>query len=184
MKKIWIVVDMQEDFISGVLSNENAQRIVPKICDLVKNLGKDDVLIFTQDTHNEDDYYNTIEGKILPMHCDWMSSGWHVNKSIIDSANENSNLPPYITIEKQSFGYEYWYNELNRLIEIEGFEEVHICGTVTEICVINNALEVATAFPAIPIFVHANLCAGLTEEGHNSALKVMKTNFINVVEGD
>ena len=37
MKKLLIVVDMQNDFIDGALGSEEAKAIVPKVIDKIKN---------------------------------------------------------------------------------------------------------------------------------------------------
>ena len=62
-----IVVDMQNDFISGSLGSPHTADIVVNVVDKVKNFnGK---VIFTRDTHSAD-YMNTQERKKLPVtHC-------------------------------------------------------------------------------------------------------------------
>jgi nicotinamidase-related amidase len=63
MRKVIVVIDMQNDFIDGALGTKEAQAMLP--C-LVKKLEqeKDALLIFTQDTHGSD-YMETQEGKIF-----------------------------------------------------------------------------------------------------------------------
>ena len=70
MRKVLVVVDMQNDFIDGVLGTPEAQAIVPNVVEKIKNVDKENTLIlFTKDTHY-DDYLETLEGKILPVpHC-------------------------------------------------------------------------------------------------------------------
>ena len=60
MKKLIVVVDMQNDFIDGALGTQEAQQMLPK---LVKKLEqeKEAELIFTLDTHNQY-YMDTQEG--------------------------------------------------------------------------------------------------------------------------
>ena len=69
-KKVLIVVDVQNDFVTGSLGTPEAQAIVPKIKEKFeeyKNNG--DYVVYTMDTHNSD-YLNTSEGKKLPVeHC-------------------------------------------------------------------------------------------------------------------
>ena len=52
-KKILVVIDMQNDFISGVLGTPEAQAIVSKVVDKIKAKNYD-LLIATQDTHLDD----------------------------------------------------------------------------------------------------------------------------------
>ena len=55
MRKLLIVVDMQNDFIDGSLGTKEAQAIVPKVAEKIRTYKEDgwDV-IFTMDTHKED----------------------------------------------------------------------------------------------------------------------------------
>jgi nicotinamidase-related amidase len=54
--KFLIVVDMQNDFITGSLGSKLAENIVPNVVERVKNCGGK--IIFTRDTHFEN-YSNT-----------------------------------------------------------------------------------------------------------------------------
>ena len=76
MQDILIVVDMQNDFISGALGTVEAQAIVPKVVEKVK--GFTGRVIFTRDTHFEN-YLSTQEGRNLPVpHCIKGSDGWQI----------------------------------------------------------------------------------------------------------
>lgn len=48
-KKVLIVVDMQEDFVSGSLGTKEAQAIVPRVAEKAAHF--DGTVIFTLDTH-------------------------------------------------------------------------------------------------------------------------------------
>ena len=63
-KKVLIVVDMQEDFVSGSLGTKEAQAIVPRVAEKAAHF--DGTVIFTLDTHGAD-YLKTQEGRILPV---------------------------------------------------------------------------------------------------------------------
>lgn len=66
-EKVLIVVDMQEDFVSGSLGTKEAQAIVPRVAEKAAHF--DGTVIFTLDTHGAD-YLKTQEGRILPVpHC-------------------------------------------------------------------------------------------------------------------
>ena len=67
-KKILVVVDAQNDFITGVLGNKECNVATNVIADEIRS-GKYDDVIFTRDTHDEN-YLNTQEGRKLPVaHC-------------------------------------------------------------------------------------------------------------------
>ena len=68
MAKALIVVDMQNDFVTGSLGTKEAQEMLPRLVAKLEGVAdKRSVdVIFTQDTHKED-YLNTQEGKFLPV---------------------------------------------------------------------------------------------------------------------
>lgn len=67
MKKILVVVDMQNDFVDGSLGSKQAEAIVPAAAKKIKSFDGD--IFVTLDTHFEN-YLETAEGKKLPVeHC-------------------------------------------------------------------------------------------------------------------
>ena len=79
MKKTLIVVDMQNDFITGSLGTKEAQAIVQNVRNKIGEYQeRGDEIIFTRDTH-QTDYLNTPEGKKLPVeHCIEGTKGWQI----------------------------------------------------------------------------------------------------------
>ena len=68
MKKVLVVVDMQNDFIDGALGTKEAQAIVGRVAEKIRTYPADRIYA-TRDTH-EEDYLETSEGKNLPVpHC-------------------------------------------------------------------------------------------------------------------
>ena len=166
--KFLIVVDMQNDFISGSLGSEDAINIVPRVVEKVKSYqGK---VIFTRDTHYEN-YLETQEGKNLPVkHCVKESLGWQI-------CNE---LTPYVinVVDKITFGSVDLADKIRSFGE--DIEEIELCGLCTDICVISNAMILKSAFPETKIIVDGNLCAGVTKQSHQNALLAMKMVQVDV----
>ena len=79
MSNVLIVIDMQNDFVTGSLGNKDAQMIVPNVKAKIKEYAdRGDRIIFTRDTH-QTDYLDTPEGKKLPVeHCIY---GWMADRS-------------------------------------------------------------------------------------------------------
>ena len=79
MGKVLIVIDMQNDFVTGTLGNKEAQAIVLNVQAKVKEYAdRGDRIIFTRDTHGEN-YLDTPEGKKLPVkHCINGTEGWQI----------------------------------------------------------------------------------------------------------
>lgn len=177
MKKILVVVDMQNDFVDeNVLGNAECKAVIPKIKEKIEN-GQYDHIIFTKDTHN-DDYLETQEGKNLPVkHCILGSDGWALVKEINDAAkNSSAKTIEYIT--KDTFGSK----ELGQSIaDIKEDKEVEMVGVCTGICVISNALLIKAFNPEVKITVDSNCCACVTPKSHETALEAMKLCQINII---
>ena len=79
MGKVLIVIDMQNDFVTGTLGNKEAQAIVLNVQAKVKEYAdRGDRIIFTRDTHGEN-YLDTPEGKKLPVKlCIIGTEGWQI----------------------------------------------------------------------------------------------------------
>jgi len=182
--KILIVVDMQNDFVTGSLGSKAAEDIVEDVKDMVleyKKLGYP--VIFTRDTHSKN-YLNKKEAEKLPVeHCIKGSYGWQ----IVDSLNTEG----FRVVNKNTFGSKKLPNvvvqELKNWIKANGkgnglevLDEIVIVGLCTDICVISNAIILKSALPEINITVMDELCAGITEESHDNALNAMKMCHIDI----
>ena len=124
--KTLIVIDMQNDFISGPLGTPEAQAIIPNVKKKIDEyVYRGDEVIFTRDTHATNTYLKTSEGRHLPIkHCIYGTHGWMVADEVAAPGCKHINKP--------TFGWMYWSNHL--------FEEIEIIGVCTDICVISNAL--------------------------------------------
>ena len=179
MKKALVVVDMQNDFITGSLENDDAKNIVGNVVDLI-NMFKNDVsedegtIFVTMDTHHED-YLNTFEGKNLPVkHCIEGTNGWQLNANIQCALDDLKNV---IILKKETFGSE----DLPNVLRLSGkYDEIIMCGLCTDICVVTNALLLRTAFPNTKISIFEQCCAGTSTSRHNAAIETMKSCQINI----
>ena len=173
MKKILIVVDMQNDFVDGALGTQEAVEIVGNV--VSKIAGFDGRILATLDTHHSD-YLNTAEGKKLPVpHCIGGTQGWLLNGRVLYALSEKD----YKTIEKPTFGSTQLVEELRRIREQEEIE-VELIGLCTDICVVSNALLLKAHFPEMRISVDASCCAGVTPGTHQAALETMKMCQIDI----
>ena len=168
--KTLIVIDMQNDFITGPLGTPEAQAIVPNVKKKIEDYkARGDKIIFTRDTHYSD-YLKTQEGKYLPVpHCVHGTPGWCI-------ADELGSGVDHAVIDKRTFGFADWYY----WVEADT-ESIEIVGVCTDICVVSNALILKTQLPKTKIIVDASCCAGVTPEKHKAALEVMKSCQIEVV---
>ena len=173
--KTLIIVDMQNDFITGPLGTPEAREVEDRIADWLEHFSYD-MIMLTRDTHY-DYYYDTQEGKKLPIiHCVDQSNGWQISEKITEAINK-SNIP-WGYIDKRTFGFSMWEETPLRGKEND---EILIVGVCTDICVISNALILKSQYPEATIRVISSLCAGTTPEMHEKALAVMRSCQIEVI---
>ena len=173
MRKILVVIDMQNDFIDGSLGTKEAQQIVPRVVEKMKEYDPWNIYL-TRDTHYEN-YLDTQEGRNLPVeHCIEGTHGWQLNAAVAKAAEKAT------VIDKPTFGS----NRLAGILMTERAQEaleIELVGLCTDICVITNAMMTKGALPEVPLFVRADCCAGVTPESHETALNAMKMCQISIL---
>ena len=174
MKKILLVIDMQNDFIDGALGTPEAVAIVENVKAKILSYPKENVFA-TRDTHT-DLYMDTQEGRNLPVpHCIRGTKGWEIRPDIAEL------IFPEHVIDKPTFGS----TQLAKLMEIlehredEGIE-IELIGLCTDICVVSNALLIKATLPETPISCDASCCAGVTPAKHEAALETMRSCQIKI----
>jgi len=179
MKKLLVVVDVQNDFVTGSLGSPQAQAVVPNIVKAVMEhcSKKNNITIFTKDCHFED-YLQTSEGKKLPIpHCVWATNGI----CFVPELEAISNSI-YRVFQKSTFAFQDWGTYFEENTGFVAEDEIRIIGLVTDVCVIANAIMIKTFAPdGVRVIVDASCCAGTSEEMHNKALDVMQGLQIEVI---
>lgn len=200
--KAVVFVDVQNDFIDGALRNEHAIEVTPKIVEFAKTCVDEGCHIYaTQDTHEKTVYNNeeslgqemqleaksgymtTLEGHKLPVeHCIEDADGWKIDSRLSDVLTGHCKF-----ITKRTFGSFDLANLLNRdgfgKSESErhtGADEIVLCGFCTDICVMANAVILRAAFPNVKITVMKDLCAGVTNDTHEAALKALAMQQVDI----
>lgn len=172
MKKLLIIVDVQNDFVDGALGTKEAVAMIPNLVEKIK--GWDGDIICTRDTHF-DNYMETKEGKHLPVtHCIYGTDGHKINPDVLNALAEVEN---YTVMNKSTFGS----TTLPKSILEFGYDYIELVGLCTDICVISNALLLKAYYPEIDIAVDASCCAGVTPESHAAAITTMKMCQIDVI---
>ena len=171
--KTLIVVDYQVDFVSGSLGFPEAAELEPVIIGKINECRKaGGQVIFTLDTHGEN-YLSTSEGKKLPVvHCIKGTAGHALYGRVAAAVR-----PEDIVIEKPAFGS----LELADLLRRLNPDEVELCGLVTDICVVSNAIIAKAALPESRIVVDSRACATADPQSHIRALEVMQGVQIDVI---
>lgn len=178
---ILVVVDMQNDFVTGALGTPEAQAIVQKVVEKIKNWKGE--ILYTRDTHFEN-YLETQEGKHLPVkHCVQGTWGWQLVDAVDAMIPDKENCSICNKFTFGSNGLQEDIRIYGAITERPGLEvnSITLIGLCTDICVISNALLLKAALPEVPIIVDASCCAGVTPESHKNALAAMKMCQIEIV---
>src|SRR5215217_9616690 len=133
-KAALIVVDMQNDFVKegGSLVVPDAEGTIPAVrglLDLARQSGMK--VVFTQDTHTEDD----PEWDIWPEHVREGSWGWQIVDELSPRENE-------LVIRKVRYDA-FYGTHLDHFLRLWGVDTLILCGTVANICVHYTAASAA-----------------------------------------
>ena len=173
-EKVLIVVDMQKDFVDGVLGTKEAQAIVPAVVEKIKSF--DGTVIYTRDTH-QSDYMETQEGKKLPVpHCMEGSEGWE----LIEPLDKLQKQAGAVIYDKPTFGSVALADDLKKEYDKGVIKEVELICVCTDICVVSNALLIKANMPELTVKLDASCCAGVTVEKHEAALETMRSCQVEV----
>ena len=170
MKRLLVIVDMQNDFLTGALANENAERVLANVKAKLEKARLENIeVVFTRDTHFEN-YLSTQEGKNLPVpHCIKGTWGWNIADGLYEGNERVFDKPVFGSIELATF------------VKEGGYTDVEVVGVCTDICVVSNVLLIKAYCPETAVVVDSDCCAGVTKESHESALKTMASCQVSVL---
>ncbi len=171
MKNLLVVVDYQNDFVNGALGFAGAEELAPGIAAAVEEtLLAGGFVLFTRDTHGPD-YLQTREGRYLPVpHC---LAGTQGHQLFGPLHRYEENPPARVSIiDKPTFGSPDVVAAAEALCGGPP-HSIRVCGVVTDICVIANALLLHTGFPAAGVRVLGALCGSGNRQNAQKALDVL-----------
>lgn len=166
--KLLIIVDFQNDFVDGTLGFDKAKELDDRIVERIKEY---DDIIFTLDTHDEN-YLDTFEGKHLPVkHCIKNTYGHNVygkTKNFLSKAVKVFEKPTFPSLELANY------------LKNTKYDEVELCGLVSNICVLSNVIMVKSALPNAKIIVDKSLTSSFDEDLNNKTFDILKGIHIEV----
>lgn len=171
--KLLLVIDYQNDFVSGALGFAGAEKLEPIIVAKIRQYkDRGDDVAFTLDTHSED-YLTTQEGRNLPvLHCVRDTWGWQLAGAVAGQCDQTT--PQFI---KDTFGS----LKLANWLAGRDYEAIELVGLVSNICVISNAVLAKAALPQAAILVDAAATASHDPALHAKALDVLEGLQIAVI---
>ena len=131
----------------------------------------DGEIIVTQDTHFKN-YLDSAEGKKLPVeHCIKDSEGHKLFGNVANMASEYD-----LFFEKPTFPS----LKLGVYLKGKEYESVELCGLVSNICVVSNAVAFQTLYPQARIIVDSALTDSFDKSLNEQVLNVLKGLQVDV----
>lgn len=154
MKKILLIVDPQNDFITGSLAVEGAKERMMKLAEYLKRLGhKYDAVCVTMDSHPNDHCSFKYNGGIWPKHCVLYTKGWNIPEYLDDSLmhfsnwsgkpvmyyykGTNSNIEEYSIFANMEDGLKLCNHIKDMFKEYESVD-IDVCGIAGDYCVLET----------------------------------------------
>lgn len=171
VSKALLIIDMLNDF-----ARQGAPLYVPKTKDVIpfikaeieKARAEGIPVIYICDSHQPDDIEFSRFG--WPPHAIAGSEGARVIQELIPSSQD------YIVYKTTYSGF--YRTELDDLLKKLGVKKVIITGCVTHICILFTASD--AVLRGYEVEIPENCVAGLEEEDHRAALRIMK-NVLGVI---
>lgn len=178
IKRMFVLVDFQVDFVTGTLGFPGADSLDPLLAAKCADGLADEhcVVVVTFDSH-EKDYLSTREGRALPvLHAQINTPGWQLfgeTGRLINAAAEN---PAYdgriVFINKSALGISP-ENTLKLRETYPEVSEIFVGGLVTNACVIANCCCLQAAWPNAQIIVDARAVNSPGKALHQEALDLL-----------
>lgn len=168
MNKLLVIVNAQNDFITGPLGFDGASEIEEKILSAIDDY---DAFAFIMETH-DDDYLNTIEGSYLNTpHTIKGTEGHNLYGKLNNLKDKALKI-----IESNSFGSK----ELGLWLQDNFFDEIDMSGIYSHIQVMENAFIAKTYSPNSKIRIRRDLCMSNDKVYEEYAFDLMRSNHIEV----
>lgn len=173
MPSCLIVVDMQNDFIDGALGFPGAASVVAVVGQKIQEaINRRIDVYFTMDTHDEA-YLTMEEGLHLPVvHCQKGTLGHRLHPTLEAFVSQAAGI-----FEKTTFASLDLANHLKK----KSYDRVELCGLVSNICVLSNAVMIKSALPDAHVVLDSLATASYDEQLHACALAVLKSIHVEIL---
>lgn len=164
-RKAVLVIDMINDFVTGELGSENAERMVPNLKDFLEKVAETEEQIpriFVEDNHKRED----------PEISHW---GPHAMKG-----EEGSKTIPDLEgladkkLDKRFYD-SFYKTDLEKVLEEKGVSSLILTGVTTDICLQNTAA--GAFYRGYDITVLEDCSTSLSRKKHERALEYMESIF-------
>lgn len=163
-RKALLIMDMLNDFIDpdgALYCGDECRKIIPEIQALINtHRAEGSVIVYIADHHEPDDK----EFNIFPKHC--------------VTGEKGAEVIPELTVQTRDYFVKktrysaFFGTDLEKILQDEGVEEVHLCGVCTSICVMDTASDLWNR--DYPTVVHKAAVCDFDLQAHDFSLKRMK----------
>ena len=174
--KILLIIDCQNDFITGSLAVKGADEMTKQLARYICENGQQyKAIIYTLDSHPYNHCSFKDNGGQWPTHCVMMSEGWNMPSELLDAIKqcEAFSAPIYKGMDPNQEEYSAVANEENVKTfkgYIQDAEHIDVCGIMSEYCV-HDTVEAICKLDANP-----------NSKPYSQRLRVM-TDFIATADG-
>ncbi len=173
-RRYLIVIDMQNDFVTGTLGTTEAQGIAPAV---VKPRARSMARYSSRSTPTAKitPRRRKAETSRPPLHQGLRGLAAHpralrrpARAQCPPSSRSRPSAPRNLSMPDA------------RRTQPSRLSPSSLSGVCTDICVVSNALLIKAALPEVPVRVDARLCAGVTPDAHQAALATMRSCQVQV----
>lgn len=188
MKNILLIVDPQNDFITGPLAVKGAKEKMLKLSDYIKDFKDEyDYIFVTLDTHPVEHCSFKENGGIWPSHCIFLTNGWHMPEYLSDAFDRYESFFVYNKGEhRDKEEYSIFQNEMcgkeltQQLQHFQSQDEdtyVDVCGIAGDYCVLETIKGLKDIINPEHISVLMDLVASI--DGGEKLTEFLNNNGIN-----
>ncbi|RLG19205.1 cysteine hydrolase [Candidatus Micrarchaeota archaeon] len=164
MKAAVVVIDMLNDFVTGSLKCERAQRIIPNLKLLIKTARKKKVpVVYVGDAHLDSDNELNVWGP-------HGMKGTEGAKTIPELAPAEGDY----VLEKRTYS-SFFETGLDPLLRNKGVDTVIVTGLHTHICVRHTSAD--AFFRSYKVIVPEDCVDSFTEQDHAKGLEYLKMAY-------
>lgn len=188
MKNILLIVDPQNDFISGSLAVEGADEKMLKLSKYLNEKGNNyDKIYVTMDCHPENHCSFKENGGIWPKHCVINTDGTAIFKPLYSIVKDISirvlkgtifNKEEYSIFENEQEGKELT-NEIKHIIKSDDDTFIDVCGIAGDYCVLETIKGLTELINNDHIYILEEFTASI--DGGKKLLEYAENNDINVI---
>lgn len=149
MKKMLLIVDPQNDFITGALAVDGAREAMDSLAEYIRATdGMYSIRVVTADSHPCDHMSFIENGGRWVSHCVAGTPGAAIWDALLKALDETSGKTVFLkkgtirdTEEYSIFKNGYAAGVIRRIVEKEGIDTIDLCGIAGDICVLDTLTD-------------------------------------------